>query len=102
MNDYGTNYQLKGTSEDIFTGNVLYAQAGYVLPDFNDNVRVQPYATFTNKSIANNDGSANTVGIGANFLLNGHNSKISVEYKSTGRTDGSTVNMLTTQAVIFL
>ena len=102
VNDYGTNYQLKGTSEDIFTGNVLYAQAGYVLPDFNDNVRVQPYATFTNKSIANNDGSANTVGIGANFLLNGHNSKISVEYKSTGRTDGSTVNMLTTQAVIFL
>jgi len=101
MNDYGQNYQLKGSSEDIFSGNVLYTQAGYVLPDFNDNVRVQPYATFTAKSI-DNAGNANTVGIGANFLLNGHNSKISVEYKSTGRTDGTTGNMLTTQAVIFL
>ena len=101
VNDFGTNYQLAGTSEDVFTGSVFYAQAGYVLPDFSDNFRLQPYATFAAKNI-DAAGSASNLGIGANFLLNGHNSKISVEYKNTGRADGTDVNMLTVQSVIFL
>ena len=101
INDFGQNYQLGGSSEEVFTGSIFYTQAGYVLPDFNDNFRLQPYATFTQKSI-DAAGSANTVGVGANFLLNGHNSKITVEYKSTGKTAGTRGNMMTAQAVIFL
>jgi hypothetical protein len=101
VNDFGTNYQLGGSSEEVFTGSVFYTQAGYVLPDFNDNFKLQPYFTYTNKNIAAS-GAANTVGLGANFLMNGHNSKFTVEYKSTGKTDGSRGNMLTAQAVIFL
>mgnify|MGYP005626095891 FL=1 len=101
INDYGDNYQLGGGSEDVFSGSVFYAQAGYVLPDFNDNVRVQPYGSFTAKDI-DAAGTANTVGLGANFLMNGHNSKLSLELKSTGRTDGTRGNMLTAQAMIFL
>ncbi|MEY2962818.1 MAG: hypothetical protein RL754_79 [Bacteroidota bacterium] len=101
MNDFGQNYQLGGSSEEVFTGNIFYTQAGYVLPDFSDNYRLQPYATFTAKSI-DAAGSANTVGVGANILLNGHNSKLTLEYKSTGKTDGTRGNMITAQAVIFL
>lgn len=102
INDFGTNYQLGGSSQEVFTGSVFYTQAGYVLPDFNDNFRLQPYASFTAKDI-DAAGTANTVGVGANFLLNGHNSKITVEVKSTGIAGSDARgNMFTTQAVIFL
>ena len=103
VNDFGTNYQLAGSSQDVFSGSVFYTQAGYVLADFNDNFRLQPYGSFTHKNINALDGTANTVGIGANFLLNGHNSKITVEYKSTGIIGAdSRQNMMTAQAVVFL
>lgn len=101
VNDFGDNYQLGGGSEEVFTGSVFYTQAGYVLPDFNDNYRLQPYMTYTSKDIQA-AGMASTVGVGANFLMNGHNSKFTVELKSTGKTDGTSGTMLTTQAVIFL
>lgn len=101
VNNMGQNYQLGGGSEEVFSGSVFYTQAGYVLPDFNDNFRLQPYGTFTAKQI-DAAGAANTVGLGANFLLNGHNSKISVEFNSAGLTNGTRRNMITTQAVVFL
>jgi len=100
-NDYGSNYQLSGTSQEVFTGNVIYFQGGYLLPN-HDKVAWQPYVTVTQKSITALDGSATDFGIGINSLLTGHNAKLSLEYHSMGMVNADAVNRVILQAVVFL
>lgn len=99
-NDYGTNYQLKGTSLDIFTGNVLYAQAGYLLPN-KGQWAWQPYVTYAQKNITNGSSTVSDFGVGINSLITGHNAKLSLEYRNVGNLTGST-NRFILQAVVFL
>lgn len=99
-NNYGSNYQMAGTSLDVFTGSVLYAQAGYLLPN-SGAWAWQPYVTFAQKSITNGDASVSDFGIGLNSLITGHNAKLSVEYRNVGNLTGST-NRIILQAVVFL
>lgn len=100
-NNYGTNYQLLGTSHEVFTGNVIYFQGGVLLPHKGD-IAWQPYATVTQKSITNLDGSATDFGIGINSLITGHHAKLSLEYRSSGFVNADAKNRVLLQAVIFL
>jgi hypothetical protein len=100
-NDYGKNYQLSGTSQDVFTGNVIYFQGGFLLPN-HDKIAWQPYVTVTQKSITALDGSATDFGIGINSLLTSHHAKLSLEYHSMGLVNADASNRVILQAVIFL
>lgn len=99
-NDYGSNYQMGGGSLDVFTGSVLYAQAGYVLPN-SGAWAWQPYFTFAQKNISNGSESVSDFGVGINSLITGHNAKLSLEYRNVGNLTGST-NRFILQAVVFL
>ncbi|WP_306643842.1 hypothetical protein [Sanyastnella coralliicola] len=100
--DFGPNYALGGTSVDINTSNTIYTQIGYLLPKFSEKMRVQPYVTASTRDAdAFGDNLIQDVNLGANFFINGHNAKYTIQYGyrqvGTAPTDGITV-----QAHIFL
>lgn len=100
-NDYGTNYRLKGISQSVFSGNVIYFQGGVVLPHKNQ-LAFQPYVTLTQKQIEVFDESATDFGIGFNTLISKHNAKISLEYRHTGMIHVDSKDQIILQAMIFL
>ena len=100
-NNMGSNYQLLGTSQSVFTGNVVYFQGGVLLP-YSGAIAWQPYVTVTQKGITALDGSATDFGIGINSLITGHHAKLSLEYRSTGFVNADASNRLILQAVVFL
>ncbi len=69
----------------VGTGDILYAQAGLALPKMEKLGRLQPYVHFTNRSLEAHENYATpnstSMGIGANWFLDGHNSKITLEYQ---------------------
>jgi hypothetical protein len=100
-NDYGTNYQFLRTSQDVFTGSIIYLHAGVLLPN-KGGVAWQPYVTATNKTIAAFDKNTTDFGIGINCLLTGHHSKLTLEYRSFNPIGGQNRGNITLQAVVFL
>lgn len=100
-NNYGSNYQLAGSSQSVFTGNVIYLQGGFLLPN-SKAVAWQPYINVTQKDISALDGSATDFGIGINSLITGHHAKISLEYRTTGLVNTDSRNSVILQAQIFL
>lgn len=74
---FGNAYPMFGT------GNVIYLQAGYLLPVgfLKTNCRWLPYASFTSADYDRLQGLAcNSVNVGVNCLLNGHKSKFSLDW----------------------
>ncbi|MEO1514657.1 MAG: porin [Bacteroidota bacterium] len=70
--NYGDNYVSRWAG----TGNVLYLQAGYLIPG----TKIMPYVSYQN---ANYDGFTEPVtelNIGANYFILGHNAKLTLEY----------------------
>jgi hypothetical protein len=101
--DFGPNYQLLGTSDVVATGNVVYGQLGYALPQFSSGHRIMPYVTYSNRSIDAASDAANTLGVGFNYFILGHNAKITTEFNSNlGATATERSNLLRIQAMIFL
>lgn len=100
-NDYGTNYRLAGSSQSVFSGNVIYFQGGIVLPH-KKQLAFQPYVTVTQKQIEVFDKSATDFGIGLNTLISKHNAKVSLEYRHTGLINTDSKDQIILQAVIFL
>lgn len=79
------------------TGNILYAQAGYLLPkSLSSKFRLQPYAAFTYsqfeglKDVNGNQQDLTMLDAGANMYLDGHNAKFTVNYRH--RPDFSQLN----------
>lgn len=100
-NNYGSNYQLGGSSQSVFTGDVVYLQSGVLLPH-SGIVAWQPYVTLTQKGISALDGSATDFGLGVNSLITGHHSKISFEYRNIGAVNADATSQYILQAVVFL
>lgn len=96
-NDYGTNYQLGPYS----TGNMWYGHAGYLLPGSFDKTRYQPYASYNYTTMDALEDNRSIFGLGANAYLNGHNSKLTIEYQREN-FNGITFNRLSFQAMIYL
>jgi hypothetical protein len=98
-NDYGTNFTLGQTYE---TGSMMYGHVGYVLPSENKDLKIQPYVSIASRSIDAIDDNASRYGIGGNFYLGGHHSKLSVEYSNQKYGNLDAVGTLTVQAMIYL
>lgn len=65
------------------TGKVWYTQAGIMLPKtISKKVRVQPIAAYTLKDLDALDEKGHYYDIGSNFYIDGHNSKITLQYSS--------------------
>lgn len=90
---------LRGNASPLIgTGNILFGQLGYLLPKsfLGSKCRVQPYVEFSHlrlEGLKDASGSMVPVSIfdaGANFFLEGHHAKITINYKN--RPDVTNVN----------
>ncbi len=101
--DYGDNYAL-GTTYG--TGSSLYGQVGYLLPEFSEKGRLMPYLAYSTRDYEAFDEAGNTIQLGANWFINGHNAKVTLEYRSTlanhSGPEPDRVNGLVLQTHIFL
>jgi len=67
----------------IGTGNIVYAQVGYLLPKKTLKVgQLMPYATVTYKDFERLADPSTQFGLGLNWLTTGHNAKITAEYQT--------------------
>ena len=107
------NGGLRGNAYPVLgTGQIVYSQWGYLLPDFSDKVRIQPYAAgsyslFEGVQDTNGDEVPVSVfDVGANFYIDGHNSKLTLNYRSrpdfTNPNDLERRSEITFQAMIYL
>lgn len=100
--DYGDNFNGRWMG----SGSLVYAQFGYLTPKFSEKGRLMPYVTYNNKSVDVFSENESQFGIGANWFINGHNAKLTVEYNTlTSRSfdpDQASVDRLTLQAMFFL
>lgn len=96
--DYGKDFRLGTTYE---TGSMLHAHIGYVLP-VKTKTKFQPYLSYDDRKIDAINDNASQLGIGTNFYLSGHNSKITLEYQTLKYAQNDAVNTLTLQAMIYL
>ena len=78
--DYGTEYTLNVT---YGTGTSFYGQLGYLFPKFSEKGRLMPYLAYSTRDYEAFDDPGNTLQLGANWFINGHHAKITLEYRST-------------------
>ncbi|WP_445458157.1 hypothetical protein [Flavobacterium sp. HNIBRBA15423] len=97
-NDYGKDFRLGTTYE---TGSLVHGHLGYVLP-IKTKTKIQPYLSIDSRKIDALDDNASQFGIGTNFYLSGHNSKLTLEYQSLKYAQSDAVNTITLQAMIYL
>lgn len=97
-NDYGKDFRLGTTYE---TGSLVHGHLGYVLP-IKTKTKIQPYLSIDSRKIDALDDNASQFGIGTNFYLSGHNSKLTLEYQSLKYGQSDAVNTITLQAMIYL
>lgn len=65
------------------TGKIWYTQAGLMLPKtISKKIRVQPIAAYTYKDLKGLDEAGHYYDVGSNFYIDGHNSKITLQYSS--------------------
>ena len=96
-NDYGTNYYYSAYG----SGGMFYTHLGYVLPFNKCKTKFQPYLSYANNSYQAVDEDLNSIGVGANIFLDGHHSKLSLEYKNQ-LFGGTSNNFFTIQAMVYL
>ncbi|WP_299336248.1 hypothetical protein [uncultured Psychroserpens sp.] len=96
-NDYGKDYLFSAYG----TGSMLYAHVGYVFAGDKEKTRYQPYVSYGTHSYDAVNDDRNTLGIGVNAYMSGHNSKLTLEYKNQkfGALDANTISL---QAMIYL
>ena len=95
--DYGKDYLL-GTTYG--TGNMVYGHLGYTFKGDKIKTRYQPYVSYGNHSYDAVNDNLSTLGLGVNAYMSGHNSKLTLEYKSqSGIID---TNVISLQAMIYL
>lgn len=101
--DYGEDYAL-GTTYG--TGSSFYTHVGYLLPKFTEKGRFMPYIAYSTRDYEAFENAGNTFQAGANWFINGHHAKITLEYRSTLNNytgeEPDRVNGLVLQTHIFL
>ncbi|XLS30857.1 hypothetical protein ACJD0Z_08495 [Flavobacteriaceae bacterium M23B6Z8] len=97
-NDYGTDYNFGPYA----TGSLLYSHLGYLISRDPSKTRIQPYASFQNRTIESIDDNENRFGLGMNIFMTGHHSKLSIEYTNIKIGNESSSSTVTLQAMIYL
>ena len=106
--DFGPNYvkSAANPARTIATGNLIYAQFGFLLPGQGLDNRFMPYLTYANGNPEAFEDNAQIVKLGLNYFMHGHNSKLSLEYESaqTPQAEGGTLasGQFTLQLHVFL
>jgi len=95
-NEYGKDYLYSAYG----TGSMLYGHIGYLIPT-EKLTKLQAYVSFASNSYDAVDDNRNVFGIGTNLFMNGHNSKLTLEYKNE-KFGSSETGTLTLQAMIYL
>ncbi|WP_291723830.1 porin [Bernardetia sp.] len=78
----------------IGTGSIFYTQAGYAFKKFQNGTQFQPFAAYTYKNFEALNDPSSQFDIGANYFINGHHAKITLQYSqrpvyAAGNLDGS-------------
>lgn len=99
-------YQSSNYGEDYLfsaygTGSMLYGHLGYSFKRENSPTVFQPYFSYGTHSYDAVSDNRNTLGLGINAFMSGHNSKLTLEYKNQ-KFGSSDVSTLTLQAMIYL
>lgn len=97
--DFGEN----GASSAGATGSALYAQAGYLLPS----TKIQPYVAYQERNwddttILGSQAAGNTLNLGLNYYISGHNLKLTAEYIKNSFDSGAENSQIRFQAHIHL
>lgn len=106
--DFGPNYvkSAANPARTIATGSVFYAQLGYLLPGEGSQDRLMPYVTYANGNPEAYDANSQIFKLGLNYFMNGHNSKLTLEYQNTltptGGEETAGADVLTLQLHVFL
>jgi len=95
-NEYGMDYLYSAYS----TGSMLYGHIGYLIPT-EKFTKLQAYVSYASNSYDAVDDNRNVFGIGTNLFFNGHNSKLTLEYKNE-KFGSSETGTLTLPAMIYL
>ncbi len=96
-NNYGRDYLFSAYG----TGQLFYGYLGYVFKGDRSKTRFQPYASYTLNNYDAVDDNRAQLGLGLNAYMNGHNSKLTLEYQYKQFGD-ETNNLLILQAMIYL
>ena len=76
------------------TGNIWYTQAGFLLPKtLSKKLRIQPIAAVAMKDFEALNESGSYFDAGANFFLDGHHSKVTLQYSSRPTYNSVTRNL---------
>ncbi len=95
--DYGTNYNFGPYA----TGDMYYGHVGYLIPNKDNKLGVQPFLSHSYRTADAIDGQEhNTTKLGANFFLSGQNSKVSLQFERDKSLSNVTTNLVTIQAQI--
>lgn len=106
--DFGPNYVKSAANpgNTIATGGLIYAQLGYLLPGEGAQDRFMPYVTYANGNPEAFGDNAQIFRFGLNYFMNGHNSKLTLEYASTQtpQAEGGALgaDVMTLQLHVFL
>ncbi|MGH1338865.1 MAG: hypothetical protein ACRBFS_22305 [Aureispira sp.] len=95
LNNYGKDYLFSAYG----TGNMIYAHVGYAFPG--EKLRFQPYVSFGTHAYQALPDQRNVLSAGLNMYMNGHHSKLTLEYRnqSFGVTNSNTLSL---QAMVYL
>jgi len=80
---------------------MTYGHVGYAFASDNDNLRFQPYVSYANHQFDAADDNRNILGAGINAYFSGHNSKLTLEFKSDTFGDLKQ-EIVSLQAMIYL
>ena len=96
-NNYGNDYFYSAYG----TGGMFYGHVGYLIPGEVSKPKFQPYVSYATNSYDAVTSNRNIFGIGGNLFFEGHNSKLTLEYKNQKFEDNS-AGTVTLQAMIYL
>ena len=66
----------------IGSGSIYYAQAGYLMPKFKNGTQFQPYGQCMYANYQALKDAVVLLDFGVNYIIKGHNSKLSLDYQS--------------------
>ena len=78
--NYGPDYNYMTT---YGSGNSVYTQVGYLLPAETKTGRFMPYMAYSINDFEAFQNAGDRLQLGMNWFINGHNAKITVEYRNS-------------------
>lgn len=102
--NFGPDYVKRAANPGslVATGDVVYGQAGFLLPSQQQFNRWMPYVSYAIGNADAHNSTSNLFKTGINFFMNGHHSKFTLEYQQSTTAIGSKAQFITFQSHIFL